>query len=139
MRSTVTIGRVCFFALILAPVVMLGFSDDDNGPGTPGGGGPPTPLPCWTPTWQQISCVGNCATLWCLCPSRIRCAPTQTGNMTLGPVTQGVTVTCEDWVGPGTGTCTASTRCSGGSLAVPQMGSCGVVVISTQTCLGDCP
>lgn len=131
MKRAMTVG---FLAMIATPLVLLA---DDSG-----GGDTPVPLPCWTAVWQNIVCQGTtCSSgmTWCRCPGRIRCAPSTTGNKTLGTPTNAA-VTCEDWIGTTAtaGTCTTTTICSAGALAVPQSGTC-ITTVSVQACLGTCP
>lgn len=107
---------------------------------TGGGEDESQPLPCWMPVWQQNSCSGTCTIAWCVCPGRIRCTPSTSGGAKLAPYVM-ASVACESWISTPTsgGPCTATTVCTGGMLAIPQNGSCGTVVVSTQTCPGVCP
>ncbi|QOJ00253.1 MAG: hypothetical protein HRU70_07025 [Phycisphaeraceae bacterium] len=102
------------------------------------GANPGVPLPCWLPKWTRFNCLGSCGSAYCICPTRIRCMPDTKGGRRLGQLYLSGQITCEEYIG-GTGSCNHTEQCDGGSLAVPQLGSCITNNVSSQTCPEKCP
>ncbi len=109
-------------------LVPLAVYADDNG------GGGPFPH-CLSQFWVNKSCSGSCPTLYTICPGKVMCLFTASGDTSASPFSP-TSVACWDYTG-GTGTCNVTTLCTGGTFFGMSTTS---VTVQVQTCPNhNCP